>query len=320
MEKYMGKCISSIVNQTYSNLEIILIDDGSTDNTGKICDEWQERDKRIKVIHKENEGSSYARKTGVENATADYLTFVDADDWIDINMYSDMISALLSTGSDIAQCGYYRVYEDGRIIPNSEESRGFKVMGRKEGVSLILEDKDWQSFMCNKIFKKHLFDNIVFPKNICYEDVFIMHVLFHNASQSVYLNYAYYFYYQRHGSFSNADTIQKDLNNKLHWASVIYDRYLFVKQHPQYHEMLQSAKIKALQTSFNFLRHVVDYSHFFPKETFNQQLQTLRSIPFSCRDKMSFYFKFVILVLKIFPFCFKPYRKLVSFYKNIFKR
>ena len=136
VEKYMDKCISSIVNQTYANLEIILIDDGSADSTGMICDAWQGKDQRIRVIHKQNEGLSYARKTGVENMTAEYVAFVDSDDWIDADMFTDMMTAMISTNSDIAQCDYCKVFEDGRIEDHSDENTSdtYEVAGRKEGV------------------------------------------------------------------------------------------------------------------------------------------------------------------------------------------
>ena len=312
---YLDKCISSIVGQTYSNLEILLINDGSTDGTGVICDSWKGKDNRIRVIHQQNEGLARTRRIGVANTTAEYITFVDSDDWIDHNMYTGMMSALLSTKSDIAQCGVCLAFEDGRMeCYDKEHNAGdFEVIGRNEGVMLILDDNKWRSWMCNKIFKKNLFDHIVFPKDMFYEDFIMMHFLFHHASQSVYLNNAYYFYYQRSGSILNANTIQKKIKTDLHWAIVNYNRYLFVKQHPQYHKMLPSVKNKALLHGVNFLRSVVDYLHFVSKETFQQQLQQIKSIPFSFRDAIPFIFKLDLLILKLLPFCYLPYRKMLFF-------
>ena len=91
VEKYVDKSVASVVGQTYNNLEILLINDGSTDQTRERCDEWQKKDQRIRVINKQNEGLSYVRKTGIENATAEYVTFVDVDDWISLDMYADMM-------------------------------------------------------------------------------------------------------------------------------------------------------------------------------------------------------------------------------------
>ena len=181
VEKYLDKCIVSIVEQTYPNLEILLIDDGSPDNSGAICDTWQERDSRIRVIHKQNEGSSYARKTGVEIATAEYITFVDSDDWIDRNMYSDMMTALLSTNSDIVQCDFCIVHEDGRIEHRVQErNTTVETMGRVEGVIMILEDHDWRTSMFTKIFKKKLFEHVEFPKGRAYgEDMIETHRTFY---------------------------------------------------------------------------------------------------------------------------------------------
>ena len=322
VEKYIEKCISSIVEQTYPNLEILLVNDGSADQTGTLCDAWQEKDERIRVIHKQNEGVSYARKTGLESATAKYVTFVDADDWIDKNMYANMMAALLSTNSDIAQCNVFIVFEDGRkeLYDNELKTDTFEVIERTEGVLLILDDKKWRSWMWNKIFKKNLFDHIVFPNEIYYEDVRILHVLFHHAAQSVYLNHAYYFYYQRMGSALNTDTIRKKLETDSQWANVSYDRYLFVKQHPQYHKKLSCVKNRALIAGVNSLRNMAKFPHFFPDDSFHSQSQLIRSIPLLRRDAVPFFFKLDLLVLKIFPCFYKPYRKLALFVKKLFKR
>ena len=105
-EQFLSKCIDSIINQTYKNLEIILVDDGSPDNCPKICDEYAKRDNRIKVIHKENGGLSSARNAGIEIATGDFSAFVDSDDWIDSDMYESLVKLSDEYNADIAECGY----------------------------------------------------------------------------------------------------------------------------------------------------------------------------------------------------------------------
>ena len=108
VEKYLDRCLKSIINQTYKNLEIILIDDGSPDNCGTICDEYAKKDNRIKVVHKDNGGLVKARNTGLDIATGEYISFIDPDDWIELNMYEEMIKIADETNTDIVRCGYYR--------------------------------------------------------------------------------------------------------------------------------------------------------------------------------------------------------------------
>ena len=105
VEKYLDKCVESIVNQTFKDLEIILVDDGSTDESGKMCDEWTEKDTRIKVIHKINGGLSSARNAGIKQAKGEYISFIDSDDFVEQDMYATMVEALDRTGKDIASCG-----------------------------------------------------------------------------------------------------------------------------------------------------------------------------------------------------------------------
>lgn len=110
VEKYLDECVNSIVNQSYKNLEIILVDDGSTDKSGAICDEWRNKDSRIKVVHKANAGSGYARNSGIEVAEGDFVAFVDSDDFIDKDMYQDLMSIAISDRSDIVYSGGFDKY------------------------------------------------------------------------------------------------------------------------------------------------------------------------------------------------------------------
>ena len=317
-EKYIDKCISSIVGQTYTNLEILLIDDGSVDNTGALCDEWQKQDTRIRVIHQQNTGSSYARKKGVECATAEYITFVDVDDWIDRNMYADMMSALLSTNSDIAQCGYCKVYEDGHIEHCTQEGKtaSIEVLGREEGVLLILDDKKWKSYLWNKIFRKHLFDHVVFPKDLNRGEDMISHDLFHHASQSVYLPDEYYHYYQSDGSLLRTNDVASQIKLQFQYAQNAYSRYLFVKKYPQYHSMLQTIRERTMVEGVITLRQMVAYPQYTSDEHFKLQTKWLSAIPLSGKNALSFGFKMDIFLLKIHPGLYRMVRKLNGFIKK----
>ncbi|KAA6303727.1 MAG: putative glycosyltransferase EpsJ [Candidatus Ordinivivax streblomastigis] len=317
----MDKCVLSIVNQTYSNLEILLIDDGSTDETGTLCDTWKNKDERIRVIHKQNEGSSYARKTGVENATGQYITFVDSDDWIDIGMYANMMTALLNTDSDIAQCGVCGAFEDGRIKHRTSEQKNgtFEIVGHIEGVLLLLEDKHWQSYMWNKIYKKKLFDTIEFPKGRGLdEDLTIAHHLFHDAAQSVYLPDEYYFYYHRSNSICNANTTVSQMKNCYDRINARYERYLFVAQHPEYHAMLVHVKNIVFSVGIAGLRNMVIYPQYFPDNYFNEYSKLLNAIAFSYRgidpNLISPLKRIELCILRISP---KLYKLVISFTKKL---
>ena len=317
VEKYIDRCVASIVGQTYVNMEILLIDDGSTDSTGKLCDEWQVRDSRIKVIHKQHEGSSYARKTGVENATAEYVTFVDADDWLDTNMYTEMMSVLLSTDSDIAQCGLVKVFEGDDLKSfDNEKNISFEIVERTMGVVMVLKD-EYNSSMCNKIFRKHLFEHVVFPKNRSFgDDISIVFLLFHHASQSVYIHRTYYFYYQSEDSICRAKRKSDQVKQCYYdYSDSVYDCYLFAHQHPEYHDALPYLKHKVITLCLQGLRTMAAYPHFFPDNLFEKFSKRLNAMPFSWKDlifRLSNPIKITeLLVLKTSS---KFYKSIVSFF------
>ena len=316
VEQYLDKCVASIVTQTYTNLEIVLVNDGSTDSTGAICNTWQERDNRIKVIHKQNEGNAYARKTGIDNATAEYLSFIDSDDWIDVDMFTNMMAALLSTCSDIAQCGVCLVYEDGSMKDwdNEKEER---IVERIEGVLLILENNKWRSWMCNRIFKKHLFDNVVFPKGRGGCGDFVTLFAFHRANQCVCLPGVYYYYLQKRFSVTRASNMQGDIKNQCDYFDAWHERYCFVAQHPEYHSALPSIKLWVLRLGFNLLLpNIIVQPQYFTKDYFDAKAKEMRSIPITQSDRLSRRLKINLYVLKLSP---KLYKFLKTFYLHILR-
>ena len=140
VEKYLNQCINTIVHQTYKNLEIILVDDGSPDECPKICDSWGRKDSRIKVIHKSNGGLSDARNEGLTKATGKYLLFVDSDDWISLNMVSDLVKIMDKENADMGICQFADVFPDGRIEANSLFEKDYLVLDREETFNRLIED------------------------------------------------------------------------------------------------------------------------------------------------------------------------------------
>jgi len=195
VEKYVSKCIESIINQTYRNLEIIIVNDGSTDKSGDICDYYAKKDDRIVLIHQENQGLSMARNNAIDIASGDYVGFVDSDDWIASDMYHTLYGNATEYGADISMCNFYNVREDGVKSPYSVESEGIKVL---EGVYKVAHNIRL-SFNCvwNRLYRRYLFEDIRFPKGKTFEDIFVMHRLVDMANRVVLSSECKYYYLLR---------------------------------------------------------------------------------------------------------------------------
>lgn len=200
VEKYLDKCIKSIINQSYKDIEIILVDDGSTDSSPKICDDYAKNDKRIKVIHKENGGLSSARNAGIEIASGDLLSFIDSDDSIEPDLYEKVFSYY--NDNDIVVFGIERDYPNGKIIKT-----GFDKVEEIDNITALiyLNNNDAVDLSsCNKIFNKKLFDNVRFPINKKCEDYYIMYRIFDAAQSVLLIPFIGYHYFQREGSISRS--------------------------------------------------------------------------------------------------------------------
>ena len=174
-ESYIDKCIQSIIDQSYSNIEIILVNDGSIDNSKSICENYANIDKRIKLINQENQGVSKARNKGLDLAKGKYIGFVDGDDYIEKNMIESIISNIENTKADIGICGYNIVDDRNIKIKKSDCSERNLIIDNEQALELIFTTNKINGFLWNKIFKKELFEKVRLPEdmNIC-EDLYIV--------------------------------------------------------------------------------------------------------------------------------------------------
>lgn len=204
VEKYIDNCIVSIVNQTYTNLEIILVDDGSPDNCPEICDNWASRDNRIKVIHKENGGLSDARNAGLAVATGDFIAFVDSDDWIDTQMYQVLYNSIINTNSDIASCGAKRVWLDGRASCELINITNDYVLENEDIMKALITSNGLLQVVWNKLYRKKIIEDIKFPVGLIHEDEFWSWRAIARAGRVVVIKESFYNYLQRDDSIMGA--------------------------------------------------------------------------------------------------------------------
>lgn len=221
VEKYLHKCVDSVINQTYSTLEIILVDDGSPDKCGEICEEYAAKDKRVKVIHQENTGLSGARNTGLKNARGAYITFLDSDDYFASNFIEKLHGLLKANNADISICADEFVLEqkNGQIKVLKrpyKEFNGIKVMTAKEALSITLRQDIFDAKACAKLYKIELFQDIKYPLGYAYEDEGTTYKLFINSKILVYTGEPLYFYLQRNGSILHSNS-----SSKRYWDGIL---------------------------------------------------------------------------------------------------
>ena len=210
VEKYLNRCIDSILNQTFTDFELILIDDGSPDNCGVICDEYAKKDKRIKVIHKENGGLSSARNRGLDVAKGNYIGFVDSDDYININMYECLYNAIIKNNSDISICNFMRVKEERVNTERNNIEKEYNYTNL-EYIEELYKGNHVVTPAWNKLYKKNIFNNIRYPIGRIYEDAFIIHEILYNIKKITYIDSYLYYYYLSENSITRSVFTIKNL-------------------------------------------------------------------------------------------------------------
>ena len=260
VEAYLEKCIKSIQNQTYRDLEIILVDDGSPDSCGAICDAYAKDDARIKVVHKENGGLSDARNKGLDIASGDYILFVDSDDFIHPRMAEILFNNLQAADADIAVCGFKQVEETDEVVfPNFIRGVSTADKNRIEDTEnaeifegqAIMNNLQYKNLLTvvawNKLYKAEIFKHLRYPKGRIHEDEFLIHHVLHLCSRIVYIKNELYYYLTRTDSIMGE---VKFVGVKDVWTAY-EERLAFLQKHG-YEEMVLFTKLHMLHCICKF--------------------------------------------------------------------
>ncbi|MBQ2676711.1 MAG: glycosyltransferase [Clostridia bacterium] len=208
VEDLLDKCVNSILNQTFRDFELILVDDGSPDNCGKMCDEYAKKDSRIRVIHRENGGLSAARNSGLDVAVGKYIGFVDSDDYIHERMYEQLYNNITKHDADVACCGITEQFLSGEHL--MYEQCDAMVCDAGKALGTIMQGKYMSYILCCKLFKASCLEGIRFIEGKLYEDIFFTVDYIQNVSKMVIDNEPLYYYYRRGGSITTSAVTQRD--------------------------------------------------------------------------------------------------------------
>lgn len=244
VEPYLHQCVDSILAQTYTDFELILVDDGSPDNCGAICDEYAEKDSRIRVIHQKNGGLSAARNAGIDAARGEYLAFVDSDDWVHPEMLRLLHQAICQTGLQISACSFLRTHEREVVI----EPVKLDII-ELDGASFYASEKNVEACIaCNKLYKRELFCKIRYPEGRTHEDEFVTYKLLYWAGKVAYIPAKMYFYYQNAQGIMGRPYSTERLN-----AVKAFEEQAAFFRNKQRPEVLRYARLKFIRESIGHI-------------------------------------------------------------------
>lgn len=297
VEDYLDRCVESIINQTYKNIEIFLIDDGSTDSSGKKCDKWSKLDERIKVYHKKNGGLSDTRNYGINKSTGKYLTFIDSDDYIDQEYIEYLYSLIKRDNYDIS------IAQQTIVTKNDKKESTLEVKEityeKMDAIKHLLLEDSFTVSACAKMYKRELFDNIRFPKGKLYEDNGTMYKIFDNIEKVICSTRPIYYYVIRNSSI----TTQKFTQKKLDIISLTDEMEKFLKKYSELSDIVFKRKVKVRltilrQLAINDLSNTVFYKDI--KKYLKKNIRKILSNKYISKKE-----KIVILVLLLNKNLFK---------------
>lgn len=210
VSKYLDRCLTSIVEQSYKNIEILLIDDGSTDDSGTKCDEWSKKDSRIKVIHKLNGGLSSARNVGLCNMTGSYIMFVDSDDIISRDIVSSLYKTCVKHSAEISICDVVHIFDE--LTPKFQNETKVLEFTVQDAICEMWYQISFLPSAWAKLYKREVFQSIKFTEGLLFEDIDIMHEVFWSAQKIVFTNAKLYGYVHREGSITTKEFSKKDID------------------------------------------------------------------------------------------------------------
>lgn len=306
VEEYLQRCVDSILNQTYNNIELILVDDGSPDRCGDMCDQYRIKDSRIKVIHKENGGLSDARNAGIKFAKGKYITFIDSDDWISNNYIEILYDLLVSKDADISVCNFIRT-ETEEIEISSLRKKIYEFSNVQALENLCGEFNVQLTVSWGKLYKTELFKEIRFPVGKIHEDEFTTYKVLYKANKIVLTTEPLLYYWQRPDSIMG---VGFKLKNKLHAIEALHERAEFFNDIGR-----NNLKDKTIKSLFRMYKSINENIHMFENENSKKEyIEKYRKFKSEIRNsKQSFKFKIYYETYFISP-------KLANTFEIIYKK
>lgn len=253
-EATIEKCLESVVHQDFENIEMVVVNDGSTDTTLKIIEKFREKDSRIIVINQSNSGVSKARNVGIEKASGEYICFVDSDDWVEENYCSVLLDGLIKNNADISIVDVFYEDESGNpAFPQDFDSK-INIYNRQKAVELLLEDKTIKSYPCAKLFRKEIIKTVSFPEHLeAFEDYFTLFKIVNNADKVVKINLPLYHYIQFPESLSHHLTPKR----AFHFFTALMEAFHFL-QNQKIEKKFENLILKnILKKSFMVLKRLI---------------------------------------------------------------
>lgn len=262
VEKYIHKCIDSVINQTYKNIEVLLVDDGSPDDCPQICDDYALKDSRVKTIHKKNGGLSDARNIGIKNSIGKYIAFVDGDDYIDKEYVEELYKAIILNDADLAICDFDKVDDNYKKINEKHSSFYNKTIENKEEAIAMSVNGGIRYITCwNKLYNRKLFTNITFPIGKYHEDEFIAHQILYECNRIVTIDKPLYKYVQHNNSIMNIRPIPI---KRFDAVEALIERTFFLENNG--YDKLSNECYKNVKKLYCLLKF-----SFFPKKDYDKQ-------------------------------------------------
>lgn len=278
VEKYLDRCVESIANQTYENLEIILVDDGSPDNCPVMCDKWAEKDCRIKVIHKNNGGLSDARNAGMEIATGGYVAFVDSDDWIEKKYVEFLYNAIVQTNADMSACQMRSVQENEEAFTVEGQQLQIETFSTEEALDSLINGRVFRAVAWNKLYKRENLLGEKFELGKLHEDEFFTYRIIDKCSLLAWVDTPLYNYYQRSGSIMSTYSVRH-----LDTLEAMFGRLELLKS--KYPKLYLHDKVTYCVSCLNYYCDMINGSFGEEKQLAKKQILNYRNkIKFSIRE------------------------------------
>lgn len=315
---YLEECVASILSQTFRDFELILIDDGSTDGSGNMCEALARKDARIVVVHQRNQGLSAARNTGIERARGEYFAFVDSDDYLEREMFQKQMEASRRYDADLVMCRFRKV-DRRHKHPSTKGIDAEQVIGHADAMAMVMKDREIKSHAWDKLARRHVFDGVRYPVGRVYEDMATTYKIFDKANCVVTLPYVGYNYRQNTGGITNVERhsarwIRNEVDVIVAWK----ERYCYAKERASLAALVPFCGGKTYVKCLRFLDTCLRHGICLSENTEQKIAECMTAVDYDNLESVPFKFRKSIWLLRSKIKIWRFWRMLTSIgYNNL---